>query len=78
MGFTSFENFVSLQKNPYVTRQNPQNNVSHVLMATSSSTTFGGPRKARFACKRCYEGLPELFSAGEGYSQQFDKSKFEG
>ena len=26
------------------------------------------PRKARFACKRCYEGLPELFSAGEGYS----------
>ena len=26
------------------------------------------PRKAHFACKRCYEGLPELFSAGEGCS----------
>ena len=38
---------------------------------------FVVPRKARFACKRCYEGLPELFSAGEGYSQPTDKSKFE-
>ena len=42
--------------------------VARILMATSSSTAYAVPRKARFACKRCYEGSPELFSAGEGYS----------
>ena len=43
-------------------------------MATSSSTAYAVPRKARFACKRCYEGSPELFSAGEGYSLNCDLS----
>ena len=46
MVFTSFVNLVSLQMNPCATRQNPQNNVSHVLIATSSSTTSWSPFSA--------------------------------
>ena len=36
----------------------------------SSSTACAVPRKARFACKRCYEGSPELFPAGEGLTNR--------
>ena len=43
MDFTSFEDIVSMQKNLYATKQNPQINMSHVLMATSSSTANAVP-----------------------------------
>ena len=70
-GFPSLNGIVSLQKNLYATRQNPQSNVKYVLMATSSSTTFGGPPKGDFCSQKLLRGAsPELFPAGEGLSHR--------
>ncbi|MBP3376574.1 MAG: hypothetical protein J6L83_07400, partial [Clostridia bacterium] len=54
--------FVSLQKNPYATKQNPR--------------YTRGARPNGDLLIHHLRWSP--FSAGEGYSQLFDKSKFEG
>ena len=73
---TSFVSLVSLQKNSYATRQNPRMNVSLIIMATSSSVTeplAPRHRKARFACKRRYEGLSRVVLR---WRRLFDKLQF--
>ena len=55
-GFPSLNGIVSLQRNLYATRQNPQSNVKYVLMATSSSVFCRerqnppSPLEKAFAC----------------------------